>query len=78
MAEINLIWIISYAMKTSGKINIIMLGILFFASFVSAQENDVFLRDDFNDLKQWEPLFFEKIKEHTVYEIENTIYRYHQ
>ena len=59
-------------MITSCKINIIMLGILFFASFVLAQENNVFFRDDFNDLKQWEPLYFEKIKEHTVYDIENS------
>jgi len=59
-------------MITNSKIIIIMLGMLFIAGFVSAQEHNVFFRDDFNDLKQWEPLYFEKIKEHTEYDIENS------
>ncbi len=36
---------------------------------VSAQENDVFLREDFSDLEDWKPLHFKKIEEHTEYSI---------
>lgn len=35
-----------------------------------AVENKVFLREDFNDLQNWKPLFFPKIKQHTEYTIE--------
>lgn len=38
---------------------------------VYAQEQEIFFREDFNDLKNWEPLYFPKIKEHTRYSIEN-------
>jgi hypothetical protein len=35
-----------------------------------AQDNKVvFFREDFNDLENWKPLFFPKIKEHTDYSI---------
>jgi hypothetical protein len=34
-----------------------------------AQDKEVFLREDFNDLENWKPLFFPKIKEHTDYSI---------
>ena len=36
----------------------------------SAQEHTVFFREDFNDLKQWEPLYFKKISKHTEYSVE--------
>jgi len=32
-----------------------------------AQESEVFLRDDFNNLESWKPLTFPKIKHHTAY-----------
>ncbi|MBI5074338.1 MAG: DUF3047 domain-containing protein [Nitrospirae bacterium] len=35
-----------------------------------AQDDGVFLREDFNDLHNWRPLFFPKIKKHTEYTIE--------
>jgi hypothetical protein len=38
---------------------------------VCAQGQKIFLREDFNDLKNWEPLHFPKIKEYTRYSIEN-------
>ena len=38
---------------------------------VYAQGQEIFLREDFNDLKKWEPLHFPKIKEHTRYSIES-------
>lgn len=34
---------------------------------------DVLLREDFYSLKNWEPLNFEKIKEHSTYEIKDSI-----
>ena len=37
---------------------------------LSAQGQEVFLHDDFNDLKNWEPLYFPKIKKHSLYSIE--------
>lgn len=33
------------------------------------QENNVFLREEFNDLKDWKPLYFRKIKSHTDYSV---------
>lgn len=35
-----------------------------------AEEDRVFLHEDFNDLQNWKPLFFPKIKRHTEYTIE--------
>ena len=35
-----------------------------------AEGERVFLREDFNDLENWKPLFFPKIKRHTEYTIE--------
>ena len=35
-----------------------------------AEEDSVFLHEDFNDLQNWKPLFFPKIKRHTQYTIE--------
>ncbi len=34
-----------------------------------AEGNDIFLREDFNDLKEWDPLIFPKIEEHSQYSI---------
>ncbi|UCE71239.1 MAG: DUF3047 domain-containing protein [Nitrospiraceae bacterium] len=38
---------------------------------VSAQKSDVFFREDFNDLTQWEPLYFKKISKHSEYSVES-------
>jgi hypothetical protein len=38
-------------------------------SFAYAEDNNIFLREEFNDLEDWDPLHFDKIKEHSVYTI---------
>jgi hypothetical protein len=48
---------------------VVTLLILFPAPNISSEENADFLRDDFNNLNNWEPLYFEKIEEHSVYSI---------
>lgn len=45
--------------------------IVFVAAVLSSgQEGNIFLREDFNDLENWRPLHFPKIKKHSVYTIE--------
>ena len=34
-----------------------------------AEENDILLREGFNDLENWDPLYFDKIDEHSEYTI---------
>lgn len=34
---------------------------------------EVLLKEDFNSLKNWEPLLFEKIKEHSTYEVKDSL-----
>lgn len=36
---------------------------------ICADSSEVFLRENFNSLQNWEPLYFKKIKEHTKYSI---------
>jgi hypothetical protein len=36
---------------------------------VFAQEREVFLREDFDDIEDWKPLHFQNIKEHTEYSV---------
>jgi hypothetical protein len=52
------------------SITIVCLLLILACCIASAQETIVLFRDDFNDLKQWEPLYFKKIQEHTKYSIE--------
>ncbi len=52
----------------NGKL-IILILLLLIINPVLAQENDVFLREDFGDLEDWKPLHFKKIEEHTEYSI---------
>ena len=49
-------------------------AIIIISAFLSAfpghaQEDKVFLREEFNDLKDWRPLYFRKIKRHTEYSV---------
>jgi len=44
--------------------------ILLSCPYLYAQGNKIFLREDFNDLQNWKPLLFPKIKRHTEYTIE--------
>lgn len=60
------------AITTYCKYTIIMVFplLVLACSIASAQEHTVFFREDFNDLKQWEPLYFKKISKHTEYSVE--------
>jgi hypothetical protein len=49
------------------KIMILIIAIC--ATSVYAESNEVLLREDFNSLDNWEPLYFKKVKEHTNYSI---------
>ena len=40
-----------------------------------AEGDRIFLHEDFNDLENWKPLFFPKIKRHTEYTIEKDVER---
>lgn len=62
-------------------IKVVVLGtyklviVSFFLVFLTvppgyASDREVLLREDFNNLKNWKPLHFQKIKEHTQYSIE--------
>ncbi len=58
-------------MSLLKKLNL-SLFLLFFPLIifqVSAHEREVFFREDFNDLRNWKPLYFPKIKNHTQYTI---------
>jgi len=48
----------------------IALLFIFCVAAASAEARPVFLREDFNDLAHWRPLFFPKIKRHSQYTIE--------
>ena len=57
-------------MKHTAKI-ILSLIILLVLTALAAAQATVFLREEFQDLTQWRPLTFAKIKEHSEYTIEN-------
>ncbi len=53
------------------RISIVAILLSFFSiSASSAETRSVFLREDFNDLESWRPLFFPKIKQHSTYSID--------
>ena len=45
---------------------IVMLGVVI-SSMALAQDEKIFFHDDFNNLENWKPLNFPKIKRHTLY-----------
>lgn len=47
-----------------------VLMVFLLNGYLYADEHKVLLREDFNNLAQWKPLFFPKIKKHTEYTIE--------
>jgi hypothetical protein len=47
----------------------LLLSLVLISFSLNAQ---VLLKEDFNSLKNWEPLLFEKIKEHSTYEIKDS------
>ncbi|MBI5075924.1 MAG: DUF3047 domain-containing protein [Nitrospirae bacterium] len=52
----------------SCAVVLFLLSVLCIAA-ASAETRSVFLREDFNDLENWRPLFFPKIKQHSRYTI---------
>jgi hypothetical protein len=49
----------------------LMLSVLLLLPALAAAQGTVLLRDEFNDLANWRPVTFPKIKEHTQYSIED-------
>ena len=48
----------------------IIITIIAPLSLARAEGNNIYLREEFNNLEDWEPLQFDKIEEHSVYSIE--------
>jgi len=44
--------------------------LLFIVAPAAAGDSDIFFRDDFNDLANWKPLEFPRVKKHSMYSIE--------
>jgi len=55
------------------KIIIIIFLSIISVSGVLAQEPDIFLHEEFNNLDEWEPFHFKKIKQHTIYSVEEDV-----
>ncbi len=51
-------------------IGVIVMASLLFALPAYTENNSLFLRENFNDLTSWKPLYFKNIKSHTEYSIE--------
>ncbi|GBE03835.1 hypothetical protein BMS3Abin09_00758 [bacterium BMS3Abin09] len=66
----NIMQIIRLGMITSLIITILFITVAFSGDTVKAGDGNVFFREDFNDLDDWKPLYFPKIKEHSLYSIE--------
>lgn len=49
----------------------LLLYLVLFTSFTAGAQ-EVFFRDDFLDLEEWEPIYFPKIENHTMYAIEKS------
>lgn len=47
----------------------LIISALFFSAASGLNEKRVFFREDFNNLKNWKPLYFPKIKRHSSYTI---------
>jgi hypothetical protein len=68
---------IEYMSKLVKLIKVRTVKILLFLSFlfipltVPAADHGVLIREEFNDLENWEPLLFPEIPRHTVYTIES-------
>jgi hypothetical protein len=57
-------------MIRTAKTMLLLMVILLLPALAAAQGR-VFLREEFNDLSNWRPVTFPKIREHTQYTIEN-------
>ena len=60
-----------YADSPGHLITAVLCALCLVAVFpLSVLSEEVFLHDDFNDLENWKPLYFPKIKKHSLYYIE--------
>lgn len=57
-------------MKISRSVFLFLLSSLCLFILAYAQDKEILFREDFNDLENWKPLYFPKIKKHTVYTVE--------
>lgn len=61
-------------LKVNGVNLLIIMAIISFSCFSvladTGANSDIFFRDGFDDLTNWEPLHFPEIKEHTTYSVE--------
>lgn len=56
-------------MLTKALLSWVGLALLFAAAVVCGGNEKVLLREDFQTLEQWKPLFFPKIKKHSTYAV---------
>jgi hypothetical protein len=55
-----------------NKLKIIFSLIVMLIPLIAySQDKTIFFAEDFNDLSNWKPLYFPKIKKHTIYSIED-------
>ena len=54
-----------------NKLQIFLLCIIIFSPLIRYSGEHIFLGEEFNDLSNWNPLNFPKIKRHTIYTIES-------
>jgi hypothetical protein len=52
------------------KLTVFALLLVISVPGVYAQEPDIYLHEEFNNLDEWKPFHFKKIKEHTIYSVE--------
>jgi len=56
-------------MKNPKAASLVVVVMVLCAAAVWGQSNPVLFREDFNDLENWKPLYFPKIKQHSTYTI---------
>ncbi len=60
-------------MVTRLIITLIIIFMIAFTISAFAQEPDIYLHEEFNNLDEWKPFHFTKIKEHTIYSVEEDV-----
>ena len=55
---------------TANTLNIVFILLFVFAASAYSEKRQILLREDFDNIDNWEPLNFPKIKEHSSYTIE--------
>ena len=57
--------------KIISALGISLISLLVFAVLVHSEEEKALLKEDFDNISSWEPLYFPKIKEHSSYAVES-------